>query len=191
LAGHVVELLQGHHRREPLSLGLGREEVREKLFAGADADVFKAVIASLVDEGKVATDRDALRLATHKPALSDAESAAKHNLEAAFRESGFQAGTLDETAGARGIPIPLARKLYNLLLAEKRVQRIGDFVYHVDVLEDLKSRVRSYKDKGPKIDVAVFKDITGGLTRKHAIPLLGYLDRGRITRRIGNEREIL
>jgi selenocysteine-specific elongation factor len=191
LAGRVVELLQEHHRREPLSLGLGREEVRERLFAGADADVFKTIIASLVDGAKVAADRDALRLAAHKPALSEAESAAKRNLESGFKEAGFQAGTLDETAGARGIPIPLARKLYNLLLAEKRVLRIGDFVYHVEVLEELKSRVRSYKEKGSKIDVAVFKDITGGLTRKHAIPLLEYLDRERITRRIGNEREIL
>jgi selenocysteine-specific elongation factor len=41
------------------------------------------------------------------------------------------------------------------------------------------------------MDVAVFKEVTGGLTRKHAIPLLEYLDRERITRRVGNEREIL
>jgi hypothetical protein len=33
--------------------------------------------------------------------------------------------------------------------------------------------------------------MTGGLSRKHAIPLLEYLDRERITRRVGNEREIL
>ena len=61
--------------------------------------------------------------------------------------------------------------------------RIGDLVFHVDAIEDLKSRVQAQKAVNPKIDVAVFKEITGGLTRKHAIPLLEFLDRERITRR--------
>jgi len=41
------------------------------------------------------------------------------------------------------------------------------------------------------MDVSVFKELTGGLTRKYAIPLLEYLDRERVTRRTGNDREIL
>ncbi|MBI4167225.1 MAG: SelB C-terminal domain-containing protein, partial [Acidobacteria bacterium] len=40
------------------------------------------------------------------------------------------------------------------------------------------------------IDVGVFKELTG-LTRKYAIPLLEYLDRERVTRRVGDERIIL
>ena len=35
-----------------------------------------------------------------------------------------------------------------------------------------------------------FKDLTG-ITRKYAIPLLEYLDRERVTRRMGDERVIL
>jgi len=42
----------------------------------------------------------------------------------------------------------------------------------------------------PKIDVAQFKDLTGA-SRKYAIPLLEYLDRERVTRRVGNIREIV
>jgi selenocysteine-specific elongation factor len=42
----------------------------------------------------------------------------------------------------------------------------------------------------PKIDVARFKDLTG-VSRKYAIPLLEYLDRERVTRRVGDERMIL
>ena len=79
----------------------------------------------------------------------------------------------------------------NLLAAERRLVRIGDFVFHVDSIDDLKSRIKARKTANPRIDVAGFKEITGGLTRKYAIPLLEYLDRERITRRIGNEREIL
>ena len=48
----------------------------------------------------------------------------------------------------------------------------------------------AYKTKSPKIDVAKFKDMTG-VSRKYAIPLLEYLDRERVTRRVGDERVIL
>jgi selenocysteine-specific elongation factor len=40
------------------------------------------------------------------------------------------------------------------------------------------------------MDVARFKDLTG-VTRKYAIPLLEYLDREHVTRRVGDERVIL
>ncbi|HJQ67398.1 MAG TPA: selenocysteine-specific translation elongation factor [Blastocatellia bacterium] len=191
LAGRVIDLLKDYHRREPLSLGLSREEVRERVFGDVRPEVFRAVVARLAEEGKVAAERDALRLAGHSPALGEQEATAKRALEAAFKAAGLQAGTLEEIAAASSVPVALARKLYTLLTAERRIVRIGDMVFHADSLEDLKARVRAQKAINPRMDVAAFKEITGGLTRKHAIPLLEYLDRERITRRTGNEREIL
>jgi selenocysteine-specific elongation factor len=184
-------MLEEHHRREPLSLGLNREEVRERVFGQVRPEIFRAVIARLSEEGKVAAERDALKLASHSPALTDSDSIAKKALEAAFKTAGLQPGTFEEAAASAGVKADLARKLFNLLSAEKRVVRIGDFVFHAQVIDDLKSRVRAQKAINPKMDVSVFKQITGGLTRKYAIPLLEYLDRERITRRTGNEREIL
>ena len=191
LAGRVVDLLAEHHRLEPLSLGLSREEVRDRIFGQVRPEIFRAVVARLVEEGKVSAERDSLRLASHRPDLSDSDEAAKKALEAAFKAAGLQAETLAEAAAATGTRIELARKLYNLLAAERRLVRIDDFVFHVDSIDDLKSRVKARKPANPRLDVALFKEITGGLTRKYAIPLLEYLDRERITRRVGNEREIL
>jgi len=191
LSERVRNLLAEHHRREPLSLGLSREEVRDRIFGQLRPEIFRAVVAKLVQDGTVSAERDALKLASHRPSLSDTDEAAKKALEAAFKAAGLQAGTLEETAAATGTKIELARKLYNLLAAERRVLRIDDFVFHVETIDDLKARVKARKPVNPRIDVAVFKEITGGLTRKYAIPLLEYLDRERVTRRIGNEREIL
>jgi selenocysteine-specific elongation factor len=44
--------------------------------------------------------------------------------------------------------------------------------------------------KGQKFGVAEFKEWTG-VSRKHAIPLLEFLDRERVTRREGDSRIIL
>ncbi|MFL6213022.1 MAG: selenocysteine-specific translation elongation factor [Blastocatellia bacterium] len=191
LAARVHDTLAEHHRREPLSLGVSREEVRERVFTALRPEVFRAAITRLTEEGDIAAERDALRLASHKPALSDADVAAKQALEAAFKAAGWQALTLEEAAASRGIKIEMARKLMTLLNAEHRVVRVGDFVFHHEAIDELKARVRARKAVSPKLDVAVFKEITGGLTRKYAIPLLEFLDRERVTRRVGNEREIL
>ena len=43
---------------------------------------------------------------------------------------------------------------------------------------------------GARIDVATFKE-RFGVTRKYAIPLLEYLDRERVTRRVGESRVVL
>jgi selenocysteine-specific elongation factor len=191
LASQVLETLSAHHEREPLSLGISREEVRERLFGALKPEIFRAVIADLAEQGKVVAERDALRMASHKPALTGADADTKQALEAAFKAAGLQAGTLEEIAAATKLSLQLAKKFYNLLIAERRIVRVGDFVFHVDAIEDLKARIRAHKAINTKIDVAVFKEITGGLTRKYAIPLLEFLDRERITRRVGNEREIL
>jgi selenocysteine-specific elongation factor len=191
LESRVVGLLEDHHRREPLSLGLGREEVRERVFGDLRPEIFRSIVSRLAEGGKIVVERDSMRLASHRMALSATDAAHKQRLEATFKNAGLQAGTLDEAAKSAGVSPDLARKLYNLLAAEKRVLRIDDFVFHADSIEKLKERVRAQKAIGSRIDVAVFKEITGGLTRKYAIPLLEYLDRERVTRRIGNEREIL
>jgi selenocysteine-specific elongation factor len=191
LSARVMAMLAEHHQREPLSLGMSREEVRERAFTGLRPEIFRAVIARLTEAGRVAAERDALRLALHKPALSNADATAKQALEAVFKAAGWHAPTLEEASASAGLKVEMARKLFTLLAAEQRVVRVGDFVFHREAIDELKARVQARKAVNAKLDVAVFKEITGGLTRKHAIPLLEFLDRERITRRIGNEREIL
>jgi selenocysteine-specific elongation factor len=57
-------------------------------------------------------------------------------------------------------------------------------------LSELRNKLAAEKARSPKIDVGRFKDLTG-VSRKYAIPLLEYLDRERVTKRIGDERVIL
>jgi selenocysteine-specific elongation factor len=70
------------------------------------------------------------------------------------------------------------------------VKIADDLVFHHTALSDLKKRVAEYKTKSAKINVAQFKDLTS-ISRKYAIPLLEFLDREHITRRVGDERIIL
>jgi selenocysteine-specific elongation factor len=84
-----------------------------------------------------------------------------------------------------------AQKIVTLLLRDKVLVKVSDeLVFHRTALEELRRQMAAFKVKAAKIDVAKFKELTG-VTRKYAIPLLEYLDRERVTRRVGDAREIL
>ncbi len=70
--------------------------------------------------------------------------------------------------------------------------RIESLVFHAEALERLKAEVRRLKLEGGtvRVDVGSFKE-RYGMTRKYAIPLLEYLDRERVTRRVGESRVVL
>jgi len=69
----------------------------------------------------------------------------------------------------------------------------NEFLFHSDSVNALIKRLRDYAVNDLKervIDMTTFKNLTG-ISRKHAIPLLEYLDRQHVTRRAGNARIIL
>jgi selenocysteine-specific elongation factor len=66
-----------------------------------------------------------------------------------------------------------------------------DLVFHRSAVAHLRQLLSGYKQqRGERLPIAAFKELTG-VTRKYAIPLLEYLDRERLTRRVGDERVIL
>ena len=84
-----------------------------------------------------------------------------------------------------------AQKLVTLLLRDRVLVKLtDDLVFHQTAIQGLRQILAEYKSKSPKIDVPTFKDLTG-ISRKYAIPLLEYLDGAKVTRRVGDRREIV
>jgi len=84
-----------------------------------------------------------------------------------------------------------ARKLIQLMVKENELVKISEeMLVHRSTVDKLIADVKARKTKSPKMGVSEFKDLTG-VSRKFAIPLLEYLDRQRVTRRVGDERMIL
>ena len=107
------------------------------------------------------------------------------------RWTGLEAATLPDAASRAGLAEAKAKKYADLLAREGRVVRLGEFVYDAAALEGLKARLRDRKATDPTLDVAAFRDLTGVLSRKYTIPLLEWLDREHVTRRVGDKRGIL
>jgi len=87
----------------------------------------------------------------------------------------------------------VAVSLIKLLQRQKVLVKVDALLFHDEALSRLKADVSALKSAagaGAKIDVATFKE-RFGVTRKFAIPLLEYLDRERVTRRMGETRVVL
>ena len=186
----LIAAVTRHHASQPLAPGLPREEARERLFGHAPVAVFDAVISDLSSKGQLIA-RDTLALPGRQVSLSPDESRARDVLTAAFRDAGLAPPDARAAAAVAGVDAVLAERMVKLMLREKALLKVDDLVFHADALERLKADVRGMKTQGAtRLDVAIFKE-RYGVTRKFAIPLLEYLDRERVTRRVGDARVIL
>jgi len=181
--------VQEFHRTNPLVAGISKEELREKL--GLRAEVFAAAVEALVREKKVEVSGEQVRAAGRTMVLKDEEAESKRTIEQAFAGAGLKVPALKDVLAGLAVDKARAQKIVTLLLRDKVLVKVSDeLVFHRRALEELRQRVIAYKAKSAKIAVAEFKDLTG-VSRKYAIPLLEYLDRERVTRRVGDQREIL
>ena len=189
LRSDMVGAVDRFHKKNPLVGGIGREELRAQVNAGAE--VFEAVTALLVKDKKIETAGDVVRLPGRGVAMKDDEAESKRKIEDAFASAGLKVPALQEVLAGMKVDKVRAQKIVTLLLRDKRLIKISDeLVFHGSALEELRRQMAAYKVKSAKIDVAAFKELTG-VTRKYAIPLLEYLDRERVTKRVGDAREIL
>jgi len=180
------------HKENPLLPGIAREELRARLGKRVRPESFRTALEVLVQEKKVALQAELVKKPGAEITLTPEEERAKHQIKQAFAEAGLAAPSVKEVFAQMVIEKPRAEKLLQILLREKVLIRISpELIFHAAALDRLAALLRDYKKaKGERIGVPAFKELTG-ITRKHAIPLLEYLDRQRLTRRAGDERVII
>jgi len=185
----IVRTAGDFHKKNPLVGGISKEELREQV--DASPEVFEAVTAMLIRDKQLEVVGDLARLPGRGVVMKDEEAESKEKIEQAFASAGLKVPALSEVIAGLKVDKVRAQKIVTLLLRDKLLIKVSDeLVFHRSVLEDLRRQMAVYKAKSSKIDVAKFKELTG-VTRKYAIPLLEFLDRERVTRRVGDAREIL
>jgi len=185
-----VSALEAFHKHDALVAGMSKEELRGR-FAEVPAAIFDRVVDEALRARKIELAGELVRLAGRGVVMKDEEAESKKIIEAAFATAGLKVPALKDVLAGLKVDKVRAQKIVTLLLRDKILIKISDdLVFHRDALVDLRKRMVAEKAKSPKLDVARFKDLTG-VSRKYAIPLLEYLDREHVTRRVGDERVIL
>jgi selenocysteine-specific elongation factor len=184
----IVSAAEHFHKANPLVSGISKEELRSQVETAPE--VFETVATALARDKKLEVLGDLVRLPGHGVVMKDEEAESKRKIEDAFASAGLKVPALHEVLAGLKVDKIRAQKIVTLLLRDKLLVKVSDeLVFHRSALEELRRQMAAYKIKSAKIDVAKFKELTG-VSRKYAIPLLEYLDRERVTRRVGDVREI-
>jgi len=185
----VLQALKKFHDANSLVAGMSKEELRDRVNLGPE--VFYSVLGKLAEEKKLEVAGELVHLPGRGVAMKDEEAESKKIIEQVFASAGLKVPSLKEVLAGLKLDKARAQKIVTLLLRDKVLIKISEeLVFHQSALTDLRRQIAALKNTAPKIDVAHFKEMTG-VSRKYAIPLLEYLDRERVTRRVGDERVIL
>jgi len=189
LTAMLVRTVTEFHGKNPLVAGISRESLREQTKLSPRA--FEAGLIFCTSQKMLAITGELVHLPGRGVVMKDEEAESRSVIEQAFASAGLKVPALKDVLAGLKIDKARAQKIMTLLLRDKTLIKVSDdLVFHRSALDNLRKNLAAQRQASPKIDVSRFKDLTG-VSRKYAIPLLEYLDRERVTRRVGDERVIL
>ena len=185
------EAVERFHAANPLLPGIPKQELRGRA-GNPRPELYEAALADLTRAGAIAVAGGLVQRAGRSIALSPEEARAKDLIEKEFERAGLAVPSLSAALSKVPVEAERARKILQMLIREGTLVKVAeDFVFHRTAVARLRELIAKYRqERGDRITVAAFKDVAG-VSRKYAIPLLEFLDREHVTRRVGEERVIL
>jgi selenocysteine-specific elongation factor len=190
LKDETLQILETYHKSYPLKVGMPKEGLKAKLPKGLGSRAFNLLVQELARSGKIAQERELLRLSGHKVALKEDQKDVRQRMEKAYLESGLQPPYFKELVASMGLNSGMVEDVIGHMVQEGVVVKVKEGLYfHRDVIEELKRRLTSFLREKGEITTPELKEVTG-VTRKYMIPLIEYFDATKVTLRVGDVRRL-
>ncbi len=165
-----------YHKRYPLRKGAPKEELRGRL--GMSSQVANLAFPRLAKEEVLEEEESLARLPDFQPRLNAQQNIAAEDYLKTLTSNPYSPPT----------DMPIDGEVLNLLAEEGKVVKVSEtVVFAASAFEDMIEKIRSRIDEHGETTVADVRDMLG-TSRKYALALMDYLDRQRITRRVGDAR---
>jgi selenocysteine-specific elongation factor len=188
LAGKARREIAGYLESGSGSVGMPRRTLLSRLAPAADPPWAEALEAALVQRGAFATVGDEART-PGRDDLAGGDRDLSERIADVFRERGLAPPSPAEVTAIVRHRQKVVEGLIGYLVKKGTLVRLsGGWLISRNAIEDLVARLRA--SGKPGFEIAEFKEMFG-LTRKLAIPLLEHLDGEKVTRRVGDRREIV
>jgi selenocysteine-specific elongation factor len=185
-----LQILADYHRKFPLKPGLSKEELRRQLPPAMEVRLFNYLLGGMAQKKQLVSEKDLVRLATHKVTLAQDQEDVSRRLEELYRRGHFSPPTFKESTEASKIAPDKVKQLLQVLVNQGRLIRVKeDLYFHQAAIEALKAALIDFLKQNREISVNQFKDLTQ-TSRKFSIPLLEYFDSTRTTVRVGETRRL-
>jgi selenocysteine-specific elongation factor len=171
----VISILQDYHRKFKARLGMPKAELSSRLKLG---ELSSALFGKLSEKGRIVEEGSIIRLCTHRVQLTLGQQAKISSFLQALEQDPYSPpGDL--------IPEP---DLLNLLIDRHQVVKVSDgVVFPIAAYNEMVAGITSHLKIKGKVTLAEARNMFN-TSRKYALALLEYLDRRKVTRRVGDAR---
>jgi selenocysteine-specific elongation factor len=176
LTGQVVSDLDAFHQREPLEAGMSLQAIRSGL--GVIPVVADAVVARLVEGGRIVVERGLVHRNGWSPTPSTAQRLVLDAVERVLHDAGREPPSVSELAATYGAEVGAVLRF--LERTGKIVQVEPDRYYATSALQSVVSDLRRGTETGRAYGPSELREVLG-VSRKYLIPLLEYCDRLAVT----------
>jgi selenocysteine-specific elongation factor len=175
-------------KSRPGARGASRAALSEKVLPRFEPKTVDAILQEMISRKVVEASGDEVRI-PGQSALAGSDQKLADRVALLYDEKGLDPPSPGDAARTLNANPKIVEGLISFLVKEKRLVRLpGGFFLSARAARDAASRLR--ESKKTTVTVAEFKEMFS-LTRRMAIPLLEFLDETKVTRRIGDSRQIL
>ena len=189
LCSSIENALMKFHTANPEKTGIGKAELLLLAGKGLDSDSLDALLAVMAQDGRVVLDGAEISHAKAGAGAKKRELEIAEKLRMALNQAGLTPPTIDALAEQLGIPRQETHRALGFLDKYGYARRAGDFYFSARAIQHAEEAVvRHLMSNGPSTATELKEAL--GISRKHAIPLLEYMDAQGTTRREGDLRKL-
>ncbi len=186
----MLSRLEKFHAENPIREGLSRGELSGKWARDIPEKLFFFVLDRLVRQETIVSEQEFLRLPSHEVSLAADQEQLKKEIMTTYRNCGIQPPTVKKLLEDLGLKIKEVSPVLRLLQGQGVLIKINeDFYFSTPAIEKLKSQIVAFFKSNEEMGPVEFKELTG-LSRKFAIPLLEFMDKEKLTIRVGDKRKL-
>ena len=184
----MLEKVREYHKKEPLKQYMPKASL---LSAFEPPKLAHYLLEKLAKQQEILINEDGVCLASHTVSLNSQEHDLKTDLFTEFSENPQNPPLLKELSEKYRTNQKDLLNVLALLVQEQKLIKITEGMYFsAAVIADIKGRMLEFYKNNADMSPSDFKEISKGLTRKYAIPVLEYFDKERITIRVGDVRRL-
>lgn len=196
----TVHCLSEFHTSEPLQHGMTRDLLREAIGAIMNAgqaglattvtlpsEVFDSLMDELRTAAVVVAEKDLIRLPKHHVAMEGETKRISEAIDRLYKEAQFNPPEIAVVLTKLQSDRETTGKILYSMINSGNLVKIGELIFHKDVIKAGEQRIRDYVGKHGSMTVADFRNLIDS-SRKYAVPLLEYYDKTGLTRRMGDVR---
>jgi selenocysteine-specific elongation factor len=179
----------GYHETNPSSPGISKEHLKSSIKAKANPKLFHKALSDLIKNQTILEDGPNIRMKDFNASLGNDKDITM-SIYKLLDKAGLEPPGPSEISEKLGVDMKKLSGILSFMVREGSLYRIKDDIFLTDENEaHLKEKIKAFlKDKGI-MNPTDMKVITG-VSRKYAIPYMEYLDRIRLTLRVGNDRKL-